>query len=76
MKNKHLTRTYGKNGLPELPAQPDPAPVAYPCCATEREDGDCCCTADCPIGGTGLPEPTPLHRALIQAMVGATNWRE
>ena len=51
-----------------------------PSCATERDDGDCCCTESCPIGGTGLPEPlpaaTPLHRALLDAIANSTTWRD
>ncbi len=61
-------------GTRVVPREPLPEPDC-PCCATERDDGDCCCTESCPIGGTGLPEPTPLHRALIKAMVRSTTWQ-
>ena len=69
-----LKRTHGIHGVPALRAIPGPH-FGLP--AVEDESGslddvlDACLPAERTVDG----EPTPLHRALLDAMTNATTWR-
>ena len=71
---QRLSRTHGKNGVPALRAIPGPH-FGLP--AVEDESGslddvlDACLPAERTVDG----EPTPLHRALLDAVDHATTWR-
>ena len=71
---RHLARTFGKNGLPALPAQPDPAALI------EAEAIGASRLMTALFGAMALPPAaptpeTPLHRALIEAMAKSTTWK-
>ena len=71
---RQLKRTHGIHGVPALRAIPGPH-FGLP--AVEDESGslddvlDACLPAERTVDG----EPTPLHRALLDAMTNATTWR-
>ena len=71
----HLKRTFGKSGLPALPAQPDPADLieaeAIGASLLMRSLFE---AMERPPVAPPVAEP-PLSRALIEAMAKSTTWK-
>ena len=71
---RHLARTFGKNGLPELPAQPDPADIIE----AEAVGVSLLMAATfeaMELPPVATPAETPLHHALCEAMAQSTTWK-
>ena len=70
---RHLARTFGKNGLPALPAQPDPQALieaeAVGASQLMRSLFDAMAKPAAP------PTVTPLHRAMVEMMAKSTTWK-
>jgi len=71
---RHLARTFGKNGLPALPAQPDPADLIE----AEAIGASLLMRSICEAMAKPAAPPTvtPLNRKLHEAMFRATTWRQ
>ena len=71
---QQLKRTHGIHGVPALRAIPGPH-FGLPAVEDESDSLDDVLDACLPAERTVDGEPTPLHRALLDAVDHATTWR-